>query len=50
MTPGAKQAGKGVLHTSHSTMSTRLPGPMHRSAITASARMVPHMLPLHAEG
>ena len=50
MTPGAKQTSEGVLHTSHSTMSMRLPGPMHRSAIAASARMFPHLLPLHTEG
>ena len=38
VTPGTKQGREGVLHTSHSTMSMRLPGPMHRSALTASAR------------
>ena len=50
MAPGATQTSEGVLHTSHSTMSTPLPGTMFRSAVTVSARRRPHMLPLHTEG
>lgn len=49
MTPGAKQAGDGVFHTSHSTMSARLPDTTFGSMTAASAQLLPHMLPLHTE-
>ena len=49
MTPGAKQASEEVFHTSHSKMPRRLLETMFRSVVTATAGMLPHMLPLHTE-